>query len=169
MNKNRQPGFTLIELLLYIVIVSVLLGGLSLFFGLSVDSRVKNETINEVDQQGTFVLDKITQTMRNATGITAPAAGTTGNSITLSVPTGGLSPTVFAINSGVLTMTEGANPAVNLTSSLMTISGLTVKNLTRAGTPGVAQVSFTVARANPSGRNEYDYSKTFTTSVAIRP
>lgn len=169
MNHKNPAGFTLIELLLYIVIISILLGAITAFFGMSLDARVKNETINEVDQQGAFALDTISQTVRNATAITAPAVGATGSTLSVTVPTGGLSPTVFSLNSGIISMTEGANPANNLTSNLMNTSSLTFKNVSRPSTPGIVQISLTISRKNPSGRNEYDYTKTFTTSVAVRP
>lgn len=169
MRHVYTTGFTLIELLLYIVIISVLLGALSAFFGLTLDARVKNETINEVDQQGNFVLDTIAQTVRNATSISAPAPGASSNTLSVIVPSGGLSPTVFSPNGSAVSMAEGTNPANNITSSLMTVNNLTFKNISRPGTSGIVQISFTILRVNPSGRNEYDYSKTFTTSVAIRP
>lgn len=164
-----RRGFTLIELLLYVSIVGTLLVSVTLFFGMSVDARIKNQTINEVDQQGTFALNTITQTIRNATAITAPAAAGSGSSLTLTVPTGTLSPTVFDLNSGAIRITEGTGTAVPLTSPLVTVSAFSVKNLTRSGTAGIVQISFTLNRLNPSGRNEYDYAKTFTTSVAVRP
>lgn len=166
---TRPSGFTLIELLLYVTIVGTLLIGVSVFFALSADARIKNQTINQVDQQGTFAMDVIAHTIRNGTAITSPAAGATGSSLTLTVPTGSLSPTIFDLSGGVLRIKEGTGTAVSLTSSLMSVSNLTIKNLTRSGTPGIVQVSFTINRVNPNNKNEYDYSKTFTTSAGVRP
>lgn len=164
-----RRGFTLIELLLYVSIVGSLLLAVTMFFGMTVDGQIKNQTINEVDQQGSFALDTMTQAIRNASAITAPAAGTSGASLTLTMPTSSISPTVFDINSNALRVTEGTGSPTALTSSLITVSNFTVKNLTRTGTPGIVQISFTLNRVNPSGRNGYDYAKTFTTSVAVRP
>ncbi len=164
-----QSGFTLIELLLYVGIIGSLLVGLSLFFATSADVRIKNQSISEVNQQGMLALEGISQTTRNAITIISPAATGTSNQLTLTMPTGSLSPTVFDISGTTLEIKEGANAPVALTSRKVQVTNLTINNLTRSGTRGVAQVSFTVTRTNPTGRNEYDYQKTFVTTAALRP
>ena len=93
-------GFTLIELLLYTSIVGSLLLAITGFFGLVLESRVKNQTIIEVDQQGMAALERITQTIRNASSITSPSTGATGSSLTLAMPTAGINPTIFDISGG---------------------------------------------------------------------
>lgn len=163
----KQGGFTLIELLLYVAIVGSLLTSITFFFGMVVESRVKNQTIAEVNDQGVAAIDYISQTIRNATSITAPAAAGSGSSLTLVVPTGSLSPTVFNLNGTTLQVTEGTGSAVALTGANVQVTGLTFKNLTRSGTGGQVQVSFTLSRVNPSNRNEYDYQKTFMTSAEV--
>ncbi len=91
-----EKGYTLIELLLYIVLLGILLGATTTYFGAILDARVKNQSISEVDQQGAAAMEYITQTIRNADSITSPTAGATANSLTLAVPTGALSPTIFS-------------------------------------------------------------------------
>lgn len=166
-HTRRSAGYTLIELLLYIAISSILLSSITVFAGLVVEARVKNQSIAEVDQQGARAMEIITQTIRNATSITAPAAGASANQLTLVVPTGALSPTVFNLSGSTLQITEGAGAAVALTTNEVQISNLTFKNVTRSGTPGIVQISFTVDRTNTSGRNEYTYQKVFTTSAEV--
>ncbi|HEX8762981.1 MAG TPA: type II secretion system protein [Candidatus Saccharimonadales bacterium] len=328
-SSQSQRGFTLIELLLYVSIVGTLLISVSLFFATAADSRIKNQSVSEVNQQGNAAMELITQTIRGATSITSPAAGATGSTLSLNVPTASLSPTLIdlsgtstnmgystdggstdtsnsnfinatkftagatgtvsalyamvgsslgaspnnkaqmAIYSGTSTApttllasssdvsltastwnafpisavsvtsgqvywlsyntngtastqnnlryhTAGANQSVYtsrtygtwpsawpggtnstyefsmyapivtgggstaalqikegtggvtpLTNDKVLVSGLTFKNLTRSGTDGVLQVSFTVSRVNSSGKNEYDYQKTFTGTAAI--
>lgn len=164
---SKQRGFTLIELLLYVAIVGSLLIAISLFMALTLDARVKNQTITEVEQQGAAAIDYITQTIRNASAITTPAAGASGASITITVPSSSLSPTVFSVTNGVLYVTEGANAAIALTNGKVNVSGINFTNLTRPGTNGIAQISITLSRQNPGGKNEYDYQKTFVTSAGI--
>lgn len=166
--QARQRGFTLIELLLYTAIVGSLLVAISLFFATVLEARVKGQSIAEVEQQGTAAMEYITQTIRNADGVTAPATGATASSLTLAVPTGSLSPTIFNSAGGSLQVKEGAAPSIPLTNSKVQISSLGFKNLSRAGTPGIIQVSFTLSRINPGGRNEQDYQKTFTGTAALR-
>lgn len=166
--RAAAAGYTLVELLVYIAIISTLLFAATAFFGVVVDARVKNQSITEVNQQGAQAMELIGQTIRNATSITTPAAGASGASLTLVVPTGSLSPTVFDSSSNVLRITEGAGAATSLTNSKVQVSSLTFRNLTRSGTPGIVQVSFTLARVNANNRNEYSYSKSFQTSVGLR-
>lgn len=169
---HSQYGYTLIELLLYISIVGVLLGTVSLFFGTSTEARVKNQSIAEVDQQGELAMEYILQTIRNADSITTPATGVTGNSLTLVVPTGSLSPTIFDLSGATpnaLRVKEGAATAIPLTNSTVTVTALSVKNLSRASTPGTIQISLTLSRVNNLNRNEYDYSKTFIGTASLRP
>ncbi|HKU18841.1 MAG TPA: prepilin-type N-terminal cleavage/methylation domain-containing protein [Candidatus Saccharimonadales bacterium] len=165
--RNRQQGYTLLELLLYVALIGALLTSVVSYFGIVADSRVKNQTIIEVNDQAIALMDVITQTVRNATAITAPAAGASGSSLTLTVPTGSLSPTVFALSGTTATIKEGAGAAVNLTDSEVQITSLTFTNLTRTGTSGAVQISFTMTRVNPASRNEYDYQKTFTTTAEV--
>lgn len=164
---KQQSGYTLLELLLYVAIVGTLLISITAFFGMVADARVKNQSVSEVNDQGTAVMDSLTQTIRNATSITAPAAAGSGASLTLVVPTGSLSPTVFSLNGTTLQVTEGTGSAVALTSNDVQITSLTFKNLTRSGTSGIVQVSFVIQRTNPNSRNEYDYQRTFTSSAEI--
>lgn len=166
--SNNQTGYTLIELLLYVTIVSSLLLAVTMFFSMSAEGQVKNQTVSEVDQQGTFALNYIAQTLRNATAITSPAMGASANQITVTVPTASLSPTIFNLSGTALHVKEGTAAAVPLTSDTVQISNLTFKNLSRSSTNEIVQVSFTVSGTNTSGRNEYDYQKTFTTSAALR-
>lgn len=169
MQQRTQAGYTLIELLLYVAIVGILMSTVTAFFGITADARVKNQTVNEVNVQGTAVMDYISQTIRNATSITSPAAAATDTQLTLVVPTGSLSPTVFNLSSGVLQVKEGTATAVALTNSKVQVTALSVKNLTRSGTSGVVQVSITVSRVNTANDNDYDYTRTFTTTASLRP
>jgi hypothetical protein len=66
-----------------------------------------------------------------------------------------------------LQIKEGTGSVIPLTNDKVTLSGLSFKNLSRSGTPGVVQVSFTVSRVNGSGKNEYDFQKTFTGTAAV--
>jgi Tfp pilus assembly protein PilW len=168
--RSRQSGYTLIELLLYVAIMGTLLTTVTFFYGTVTASRIKNQSIVEVNDQGTAVMDYLTQTIRNATAITAPATGLSAASLTLTVPTGSLSPTVFSLTGtapAAIQIKEGAGAQVPLTSDDVQISNLTFKNLSRPSTPGVVQISFVIERVNPRGINEFNYQKTFTGTAEV--
>lgn len=166
--NNYQKGFTLTELLLYISIVGAVILSISGFLFLLMQSRVKNQTISEVEQQGIQVMQLVTQTGRNAEAITSPAVGTGSASLTLDVITAVSDPTIFDLSGNAIRIKEGTGSAIPLTNSTVTASGLTFQNLSRAGTPGTIRIQFTLTHINPSGRNEYDFSKTFYGSATLR-
>lgn len=169
MNKKlSQDGFTLIELLLYVAIAAVMLLAISVFLASLLQSRVKNQTIAEVEQQGSAVMQIISQTARNGEAITSPAVATSASSLTLDVVTVASDPTIFDLSSNVIRVTEGAGAAVPLTNSHIVASALTFQNLSRASTPGTIRVQFTLTHINPEGRNEYEFSKTFSGSASLR-
>src|SRR3990167_4758552 len=96
---QTKSGFTLIELLLYVAISSVMLLITSLFLQTLLQSRIKNQTIAEVEQQGLQAMQLITQTARNAETITSPSQSASDPSLTLDVISFASDPTVFDLSS----------------------------------------------------------------------
>ena len=167
-NTSRK-GFSLLEMLLYVSICSVLLLSLSLASTFLLSSRVKNQSIADVHQQGSQVIQLITQTIRNAKSIDIPSVGATSSALTVTVVDQLLSPTVFDISNGVLEIKEGSGPNVLLTNSHVTVSSLLFQNISSTSSlDRTVQVSFTIDYKNPSGRNEYSFTKSFTGSATLR-
>lgn len=168
MKLQKEKGFTLIELLLYTTAASIIVFTTTSLLQFTLQSRVKNQTIAEVEQQGLQVMQLITQTIRNATAINSPAIGESGASLSLVVVDGASSPTVFDSSSGEVRIKEGTGALVSLTSSRVTISNLSFQNLSRVGTPNTIRTSFTLTYINPSGRNEFEFSQNFYGSADLR-
>lgn len=165
---NDKNGFTLIELLLYVAIVSVMLLVISVFLFSLLQSRIKNQTIAEVEQQGQQVMQFITQIVRNAEAVASPTQSASASSLTLDVITDVNDPTIFDLSGGIIRIKEGSDSAVSLTNSRVTVSNLTFQNLSRTDTPGIIRIQFTITHINPSGKNEYSFAKTFTGSATLR-
>ena len=169
MNKRlTQQGFTLVELLLYVSASAIFLLVISLFLATLLQSRVKNQTIAEVEQQGLQVMQVITQTARNAKAIHSPAQGTSASSLSLDVIIASNDPTVFDLSNGTIRITEGIGSPVSLTNARVVASGTVFQNLSRSDTPGTIRIQFTLTHVNPAGRNEYDFQKTFIGSASLR-
>jgi Tfp pilus assembly protein FimT len=164
----NKKGFTLIELLLYVSIVGAIIFSVASFLSLQMQSRVKNQTISEVEQQGISVMQIITQTGRNADAINSPAQGASAASLSVNTIFAGNNPTVFDLASGVIRIKEGAAAVVLLTNSRVIATNLTFQNLSRSGTPGAIRIQFTLTHINPEGRSEYNYSKTFYDTASLR-
>lgn len=165
---TKENGFTLIELLLYISIAAIIVFTTASLLRFTLESRVKNQTIAEVEQEGTQVMQLITQTIRNGTAINTPIIGNSAVSLSVNVVTGAISPTVFDLSSGTVRIKEGTGATTNLTSSKVTVTSLNFQNLSRASTPNTVRISFTVTYINNSGRNEYSYSQKFYGSADLR-
>jgi len=163
-----KKGFTLVEMLLYLAILSVVILSFSSFLFLSYTSRSKAATIAEIEQQGSQTMSLITQNIRNAASITAPAGGVSASSLTLTEYTGAVSPTVFDQSGNTMRITEDTTAAVNITSNRVVVSNLSFRNLSRPSTPGVIQIKFTLTHINPDNRGEYSYSKNFTSTASLR-
>lgn len=166
LNRGRQSGFTLVELLLYLAILSTILLAVSGFVVEMLAANAKNTAIAEVGQQANQVLSAIEVTGQNASAITTPAVGT--SSITLTFTTPSNSPASFTQTAGVLTLSRGGGPAVALTNSRVGVSNFSASNLSAAGTSGIVRIQFTLSYINNSGRNEYNYSNQYVTSVTVR-
>lgn len=165
---KKDNGFTLIELLLYISIAAIIVFTTASLLRFTLESRVKNQTIAEVEQQGSQVIQLITQTIRNASAVNSPSIGGSGASLSLTVVDSASSPTVFDLSSGVIRIKEGAGATVNLTSSKVTVSSLNFQNLSRAGTPNTIRISLTLTYINSSARFEYEFSQKFYGSADLR-
>ncbi len=161
-------GFTLVELVLYVSISSILLLTISVFLGTLIESRIKNNTLAEVDQQGVQAMQILTRTLRNAEGIITPTVGNTSSSLTLDVFTSVDDSTVFDLLGGQLRITEGSGDAVPLTNTSVVVSDLIFENLSKDNTSGVVRVEFTLTYDNSLGRSEYNFSKSFFTSASLR-
>lgn len=168
-SQKKQKGFTLIEILLYISISVAILLFVSLFLSILLDTKTKNQTIAEVDQQGMQALEIMTQTLRNAKAINSPAVGAsspTAFSIDTQDPV--KNPTIFDISNGIIRIKEGAGSPINLTSTNVTASGANFENITRPTTNGMMRIQFVLTYVNSSGRNQYNYTKTFYNSISLR-
>lgn len=158
----------MIELLLYAGLSSVLLISVSVFMSALLESRVKNQTIAEVEQQGLQAMQIITQTIRNAESINnAPSQGSLRQFLSLNTYSEALNPTVFDLSDGVIRVAEGAESAATLTNSRVIASEFAFQIFSRGNTPGAIRVQFALSYANNFGRNEYNYSKTFIGSASL--
>jgi len=166
--NNYQKSFTLIELLLYVSIIWTVILSMAGFLFLLMQSRVKNQTIAEIEQQGIQVVQIITQVGRNAEAINSPSQGTSASSLSFDVVAAANDPTVFDLSTGTIRITEGTGSPVSLTNSRITASDLTFQNLSHPSTPGTIRIQFTLTYNNPSGRNEYNYNKTFYGTASLR-
>jgi prepilin-type N-terminal cleavage/methylation domain-containing protein len=161
--SKEHRGFTLVELLLYVAIASMILLSVSFFLSALLGSRVKSQTVAEVDEQGLQAMQIMTQTVRNAAAVNSPATGASDTSLSVNTPVSANNPTVFDTANGAIRMKEGAATATPLINSRVAASNVSFSNLS-----GSIRIQFTLAAVDSSGRSENIYSKNFTGSATLR-
>ncbi len=168
LREKTRSGFTLVETLLYVSMTSVMVLVLSTFLFSILQSREKFQTVSEVDQQGTQILQLVTQSIRNAKKINTPLVGTFGESLSIDLNDAGKSPSVFNSAGTNFQVKEGVGAVISMTNHKMSLSGLSFSNVSGVNTPGIIRFQFTLTHINPSGREEQNYSKTFYGSASLR-
>ncbi len=162
---KKDKGFTLVELILYVVIAGVVLLVISIFFMNLVTSRIKNETVSEVEFQGTQVLQMITQNIRNAEEVSSPIKGETSSSLAIIKEGENIT---FGLDDGVIYIQEASGDPVNLTNKRVLASSLLFENVGKENAPESIRISFTLSRVNHTGRSEYSFVKSFLGSSSLR-
>lgn len=161
-----KKGFTLFELLIYIATISILmLMVLDLYFALA-HARAKQQSVAEVEEQGQSALALMLADIRNANSITAPAAASSGTSLTLVTYATTTSPTIFSLSGNALQISENGTVAP-LTNAQVVVSNLLFRNVSDTNSIGSVQIQFTLAHASTT-RAESVYSTTFEGSATIR-
>ncbi|MBI2033814.1 MAG: prepilin-type N-terminal cleavage/methylation domain-containing protein [Candidatus Liptonbacteria bacterium] len=165
--RNRR-GFTLVELILYVSVSALVALAAAGLIVIIIQARVKSQTVAEVEQVGSHVLNLITQTARNSLRINSPLPGGSSSVLSLANQSSTKNPTIFDVQSSTIRITEGAYQPVPLTSSRLLASSLLFQNLSRTNTSGTIRIQFTLTHQNPGSRNEYDYVKNFYGSATVR-
>jgi len=162
-----KKGFTLIELLLYVAIISLVLVSVTGFFWNITSGNIKEQSYQEVQQNGRFAMTKITQEIKKATGINNPIPGSSANSLSLIMSEPNLNPTIFDVSGGKLRITQGVSAPIELTTDQVVVSNLQFTNLSYLNTPGTIRVEMTLENLNPSGKSEYQASIDLKTTVSL--
>ncbi|MFS8130468.1 MAG: type II secretion system protein J [Candidatus Dojkabacteria bacterium] len=156
-----KRGFSLVETLLYIAIMSTVVVALVSFLSVNQNTAARNQTINEVEQNGAQIMQLITQTIRNSTSITGPVVGTPGSTLTLVVSDGAKSPTIFDLTLGAIRIKEGTGTAFSISSNRVTASALTFTNLKPGSQKDSIKIQFTLTYNNSSAKQVFNYTQTF--------
>ena len=166
---NKKPGFTLIEVMLYLAIASVIVFGfVTLLFAL-LETRVKSETITDIDQQQMFVMQLINQEIRNASSVVSPPTGMSDSALILETSSTTTNPIIFQLSSqGFLQMSEAGAVTTTLTDSSIIITDLLFNNYSAPSTPGSIRTGFVMTHVNPSLRQEYTFARQATSTASLR-
>lgn len=161
--KHNQ-GFTLVELLLYIFVASGILLSIVALVALLIQSRVKNQTISLVEQQGAQIIRLVAQEINNAKTIISPAVGGSGSVLQFQ-DISGQAEQVSLVSSTLFLNKNNKNYFLN--PATVQVSNWQVKNLGVSAHDSI-KIQFDLNYNNLSGLNQYSYSQTFYATANIR-
>ena len=162
---KKSKGFTLIELILYVGIVGAVLLVVSILLMTLLTSRIKNETVSEVELQGTQAMQLITQNVRNAETVSVPARGEISSSLVITKEGENIA---FSLDDGVIYIQEGSGNLINLTNDRVLASSLLFENTGKENAPDSIRINFILSHVNHTGRSEYSFIKSFIGSASLR-
>lgn len=137
---HRTRGFTLIEALVYFALTSALIVG-TIASAYPLFSNTERSSLAILrDLESAFVFQKIGHLVNGASAIPAPASGTSGTTLTLTVS--GDAHSLF-LDAGIVVLSVDGATAVPLTASRITITSFTVTREAGAGgRPDTISVTF---------------------------
>jgi hypothetical protein len=166
--SNLKRGITLIELVVVISASAVVLLAIFPFFDVLTKYRIKGQIIGEVDRGGHQISSIILQSIRDSNGITEPISGGKGSRLSLSKLNSAKNPTVFDFRDNGIFMREGGGQEVKLNSERVNINSFVFENRTQADSSGLLSMVFNLSYPNPAEKPEFNYSRSFYTSGALR-
>lgn len=137
----RKRGFTLMELVLYMGLLMILLAVLSQLFTTSIESQLSSQTFSYVQQDGRFIMNKLTYDIQNASSVSTPSAL-------------GIQTTTLVLDSG------GATKTYSLTGSNLLRNGIRLNGFNTS----IANLTFQLL-GNSDGRPTVQFAYTVTSLV----
>lgn len=166
---QNKKGFTLVELMIYIALVAGILIAATSFAWSIINSRTKAFAIQEVEQNGRVIMERLTQEIHQATQITSPALGVGDSSLVLVMRDNQNDPTTFALDTNRIVMTQGGNPTLPLSSDQVIVTDLQFINYsTPNGKTNNVKIILQLDHLNPDNRQEWQATGDFTTTVELR-
>lgn len=159
----KSRGFTLVELLIYMGILALFLGVLTSLFGTIIDVQLETQSYSSVDQDGRFILSRLTYDLQRAQNIVTPAT-LGGQSANLALSIDGATHT-YNVNNADLQITNDSG--VNTLNSFdSTVSNVSFKRLGNVNGKNSIQAQYTVS--SKTTKNAQAEIKTFQTTIGTR-
>lgn len=125
MIHNTQRGFTLIEMLFYLLFITFIIGStLGIVYQLLRNSENLKTGIS-TEEEGNFILKKISWVLNDASAINSPALNFTATSLSVDKNDfGSGNPVVVSLDSGLIRIARGSGLPKQLSNDRFTITNL---------------------------------------------
>jgi type II secretory pathway pseudopilin PulG len=169
MNHKKIRGFTLIEVLIYITLVAGILITATSFAWNVINSRTKAFAVQEVEQNGRFIMEKIASMIREANVVSYPAAGGSDDNLQLEMDDSGTLVNTFRLDNEVIQLQEDVGSFIDLSSGNVLVTNLVFSNVsTPDNRTRNVKVNLTLEHINPENRQEWNYVDNFNTTIELR-
>jgi Tfp pilus assembly protein PilW len=159
---RSRVGFTQIELLLSMGILMILIGVLTTLFGQILDVQLESKAISSVDENGRYIMARLTHDMQSAQAIVTPEnAGDQTNALQITVNSINYT---YSLNNGNLQLTDNIG-SDNLNSTAASISNLSFRRIGSSGNSDTVQVGFTVTSNTKQAKGSEQ--KNFQTTLGL--
>lgn len=160
-------GFTLIEFIIYLALVAAIVGVAAAFSWQVIEVNAKAQAQREVQQNGRFVMEKVSRIIESASGINSPVAGSGSSSFSLKMSDSTLDPTLVRLNSETIQLKRGNNDWIDLTNQRIRVTDFQVRNLSYENTPGILEIKLSLANMNSSNKKSYEASLDLRSSFSL--
>jgi type II secretory pathway pseudopilin PulG len=144
-STSQHSGSTLVELLIFLALICLVIAtALPILFS-ATETRLLQQTISIVEQNGTQILQNTSQRVRHATKIISPAAGQTGSVLVLQTSSGSTDPTIIGFSSGGIIIIEHTERAV-VSSTQVAVQDFIVRNTSTSASRQSVSIAFGVSR-----------------------
>lgn len=138
---NFYKGFTLVELLMSMAILSILIGVMTGIFTAIIDTSLDSVSTSAVDQDGKFIVARLTYDMQRASEIVAPSVPSSTTNPSLTIKVDSVDYTYNQDGSGNLRLTNSSG-SDNLNSSTIQVSDLSFQRLGVGNATDTIQMKF---------------------------
>jgi len=162
-------GFTILELVVYVAVVGAVLTVAVSFLAEFSVTQQKTLVGAEVSHNARFAIARLSADVRDADGVNTGASvfDTNPGTLSISMPTPALDPTVYSVSGGRLFVQQGTGPAVALTSSKTQVTEFTLDDVSVSGKTRAVRVHLTLKNINVGNLVEQEAVANIETTVRI--
>ena len=160
----NSRGFTLVELLIYMALLAIFLLTLTDILVSILDVRSESEATSNVEQDGRFIVSRLSYDIGRASVVISPPMGTIGD--TLRITLDGAGNAYSVINGKLQVVNYMTLETNNLNGSETSISSISFQRIGNVGGKDTIKIQFTIQSVTqrPSGPE----SRTFQTTAGLR-
>lgn len=164
----KNKAFTLVEFLVYSVITVIIIGSLILVSSNVLAGRARSFSMQEVNHNAGFSIQRIMRETRNANTIDSPTIGETGSYLKLIDSEENI--IEFKLeNSTIETRRGGEGLYHPFITETVNITELEFSNISQSEeTPGTLRIKMTAEFFNPLQRREFEFQETYLSTENIR-